>query len=212
MEGIMFDLTVRQRIAALVLLVFLAIGGLLIFLSENKGFTREYVDDVTTNKIYAYICGAVAKPGLFCLKPGTRKFEALKQAGGALPEADLNRINLAEFVEDGEQIYLPKQGEIVETVSKKRVSTKTAKQTSVKATKTNAPPPVAKTKPQWPIDVNSAVQAQLEAVPGIGKFLAVKILEYRNKNGNFQSYDDLDKVYGIGPSKLEKLRSYLCVK
>jgi competence protein ComEA len=218
-EIVMYDLTVRQRIAALVLLVFLAIGGLLLFLSDNKGLAHEYVDDVTVNKIYVDICGAVAKPGLVRLKPGTRKFEALEQAGGALPEADLNRINLAEFVEDGEQIYLPKKGEIVEAPSKKRTTTSTVKQSRVKnitenkkASQKTITPAVAKVNQQWPIDLNSANQVQLEAVPGIGEFLAAKILEYRNKNGNFQSYEDLDKVYGIGPSKLEKLRPYLCVK
>jgi competence protein ComEA len=224
----MFGLTIRQRIAALVLLVFLALGGLLIFISGNRGFSHEYVDDVSVNKIYVDVCGAVAKPGLILIKPGTRKFEVLKLAGGALPEADLNRINLAEFVEDGEQIYLPKKGEIIEVPAKKRTSIRTVKQSKIRNSTENKKTPkkemskdnikakdkpvVTKSDPQWPIDVNNADQAQLEAVPGIGQFLASKILEYRNKNGNFQSYEELDKVYGIGPGKLAKLRPYLCVK
>jgi competence protein ComEA len=215
----MFDLTVRQRIAALVLLIFMAVGGMLLFLSGNKGLVHEYVDDVTVNKIYVDIRGAVAKPGLVSLKPGTRKFEALKLAGGALPEGDLNRINLAEFVEDGEQIYLPKKGEVIEVPTKKRTRKRTDKQSSVtntpdnkRNTKSKTIAAISKAKLQWPIDLNSANQDQLEAIPGIGKFLATKILEYRNQNGSFQNYEDLDKVYGIGSNKLEKLRPYLCVK
>ena len=227
----MFALTVRQRIAALVLLAFLALGGLLIFLSDNRSRTREYVDDATNSEIYADVRGAVAKPGLIRLKPGSRKYEALQLVGGALPEADLNRINQAEFVEDGEQIYLPKKGEIIEVPSRKRSSTNALKQSlkqprvkKGKAKQSGTPPKTnmkvqpnsvltkTSTAPQLPIDVNSADQTQLEAVPGIGQFLAAKIIEYRNKNGSFQSYEDLDKVYGIGPVKLTKLRPYLCVQ
>ena len=64
----------------------------------------------------------------------------------------------------------------------------------------------------WPIDLNTATQAQLEAVPGIGPALATRILTYRTQNGNFNTYEELNKVPGIGPSKLEKFRTYLCLK
>jgi DNA uptake protein and related DNA-binding proteins len=219
----MFALTVKQRIAALVLLVILAMGGLLLFLSENKHLTYEYSDDTHNNQVYVDVCGAVARPGVLRVKPGTRKFEVLKMAGGSLPEADLNRINLAEYVEDGEQVYLPKKGEILEPVVKKRSKKKTVKQSPMKAAPNNAPQNEAsatvkmaqtgkKGEAEWPIDLNSANQAQLETVPGIGEFMAFKIIEFRNKNGNFQSVEDLDRVYGVGPKKLAKLRSYLCVK
>ncbi|HEX3048289.1 MAG TPA: helix-hairpin-helix domain-containing protein [Bacillota bacterium] len=210
----MFGLTVRQRIAALILLVFLAIGGMLMFVVGNKGITQKYEDDATINSIYVDIRGAVAKPGLLCLKPGTRKFEALKKAGGALPEADLEQINLAEFVEDGERIYLPKKGEVIDTPVKRhwKTTSKTAKSKVIRNENNKGIPVSQKIQTQWPIDVNSVNQAQLENVPGIGPFLAAKIIEYRNKNGNFKNLEDLQGVYGIGPKKLEKLRPYLYVK
>ncbi len=210
----MFSLTVRQRIAALVLLVFLAVGGLLLYISGNRGITQRYEDDAAINSIYVDFCGAVVKPGVLCLKPGTRKFEALKKAGGALPEADLEQINLAEFVEDGERIYLPKKGEVLETPVKRhsKAKLKTPKPQAIRNEKNQARLLSLTMQIQWPIDVNSANQAQLDSVPGIGPFLAAKIIEYRNKNGNFKNYEDLGAVSGIGAKTLAKLRPYLCVK
>jgi competence protein ComEA len=210
----MFNLTVRQRIAALILLVFLTIGGMLMFISGNKGITQKYEDNATINSIYVDMSGAVAKPGVLRLKPGTRKFEALKKAGGALPEADLEQINLAEFVEDGERIYLPKKGEKIDIPVKRRPKAQiTSQKLKVIRNENNKGRPITlKSSTQRPIDVNLVNQAQLESVPGIGPFLAAKIIEYRNKNGNFKNYEDLQGVYGIGPKKLEKLRPYLYVK
>lgn len=208
----MFGLTVRQRLATLILLIFLATGGLLMFISGNKGLTQKYEDDVSVNSIYVDIRGAVAKPGLLCLKPGLRKFEAVEKAGGVLPEADLEPVNLAEFVEDGERIYIPKKGERLEVVDKRRSKTKlkTAQSRSIRNQKPQGMSLPSSMK--WPIDVNGASPAQLESVPGIGPFLAAKIVEYRNKNGNFKNYEDLDKVNGIGMKTLDKLRPYLVVK
>lgn len=207
----MFELTVRQKVAALVLLVFLIIGGMIVFINGKKD-VQEYTDDVRVNKLFVYVCGAVAKPGVINIKPGTRKFEVLAKVGGALPEADLNRINLAEFVEDGEQIYLPKKGEVIEIISKKRSSSKTIKETRTSKEKQAVVLKQSKPKLQWPLELNSATKEQLDSVPGIGPFLATQIVEYRNKNGNFQSFEELVKVNGIGPSRLEKLRAYLAVK
>lgn len=205
----MFQLTVRQKVAALVLMVFLAVGGVILFIGETGGRVVEYRDDIDNNRIYVQIGGAVARPGVISLKAGTRKFEALTQVGGALPEADLNRVNLAEYVEDGEFIYLPRKGEVIETPSKKR---STAKKSGFEAKSKVTAGKTVKNKQQWPLDVNAATMEQLETVPGIGAFLASKIKEYRDKNGRFQSFEDLTKVYGIGPVRLEKLRPYLTVK
>lgn len=205
----MFQLTVRQKVAALVLMVFLAVGGAILFIGETGGRVVEYRDDIDNNRIYVQIGGAVARPGVISLKAGTRKFEALTKVGGALPEADLNRVNLAEYVEDGEFIYLPRKGEVIETPSKKR---STAKKSGFEAKSKVTAGKTVKNKQQWPLDVNAATMEQLETVPGIGAFLASKIKEYRDKNGRFQSFEDLTKVYGIGPVRLEKLRPYLTVK
>lgn len=208
----MYELTVRQKFAAVVLLVLLALGGILLYLQQEKHQAKIYYLDQSTKKlemIYVYLCGAVKRPGVMKLPVGLRKFQILERAGGALPEADLNQINLAEIALDGEQIYLPKQGEQLTQYLKKQKQTKTAKTTRSKAqTIKKTPPP----RINWPLDLNTATQAQLEAVPGIGPALATQILTYRAQNGNFNTYEELNKVPGIGSSKLEKFRPYLSLK
>ena len=62
-----------------------------------------------------------------------------------------------------------------------------------------------------PIDINTADGATLESVPGIGKSLSQRILSFREKNGPFQSVDDLLKVQGVGEKSIQKLRPYLTV-
>jgi competence protein ComEA len=138
------------------------------------------------------------------VKPGTRKFEALSLAGGALPDADLSRVNLAEYALDGEQIYFPRKGE---TLKPLKISKNIGNQKS-----SSPKPAVLKSKVNWPLDVNNATVTELDTVPGIGPSLAEKIVQYRAKHGRFQKYEDLIKVYGIGNAKLEKFRPFLGVK
>lgn len=202
----MFEFTERQRLAALVLLFFSLLGGSLLFFNrDNQGYIEEYRVNANDELIWVHVCGAVAKPGVISVKPGTRKHEALQKAGGALPEGDLNQINLAEYVLDGEQVYLPKKGEIPPKTTRKKASTTTRGSSYGKQEKT-------KNILQSPYDLNSATQKELESVPGIGPSLAGRILQYRAKQGRFNSYEDLQKVYGIGAAKLEQFRAYLFVK
>ncbi len=202
----MFEFTVRQRLAALILLFFLLLGGLLLFFNrENQGYTEEYRAGDEDELIIVHVCGAIANPGIIKVKPGTRKYQVLEIAGGALPECDLNQVNLAEYVLDGEQVYLPKKGE---------VPLKTVRKKTVPATKGLSAGNQEKTKriENLHYDLNSATQKELENVPGIGPALASRIIQYRTKNGKFTCYEDLHKVTGIGATKLEQLRKYLFVK
>ncbi len=200
----MFELTVRQRIAALILLVFLGVGGFLIFINRNGHYSKVYSEPASLSKIYVHVCGAVEKPGIIQVKPETRKYELLSLAGGALPDADLSRVNLAEYALDGEQIYVPKKGETRKPL-KKTSSIRSQKSQPSKSM-------VVKPKVVWPLDINIATVVELESVPGIGPGLAGKIIQYRNKHGRFQVYEDLIKVNGIGDSKLDKFRRFLGVK
>lgn len=195
----MFGFTLRQRLAALVLLILLGVGGLLMFIDSSRPKGVEFPVKATLKPVYAHICGAVMKPGVIRLKAGTRVFEALQKAGGSLPNADLSQVNLAQLVEDGEQIYLPVKGETPRpgtVTSRKKTRTKNM------------------TKPKFtgPIDLNRATQIQLEGVPGIGPALAERIISYRKDHGLFRTYEELDNVTGIGKSTLEKFRAFLFVK
>lgn len=203
----MFYLTVPQRIAALVLTMLLLIGGALLFIDGGQSRAVSYPVPAEDEPIYVHVCGAVRNPGIIKVKAPIRKFELLKLAGGALPEADLNRVNLAEYAEDGEQVYVPKQGEVLPAAQRAK---RTASRKTGNGSKARGP---ARTpKPQGPFDLNRATAAELEAVPGIGPVLAAKIIAYRTQHGPFAAYDDLGNVAGIGPVKLEKFRTALYVQ
>lgn len=130
--------------------------------------------------IAVHVKGAVAEPGLYWLEPDSRVDDAVRAAGGALAEADLDNINLAAIVSDGSQLYVPFVGESGEAVS-------------------------------GPLNINTATQAQLEALDGIGETKAQAIVEYRSSHGDFGSVDQLTRVDGIGDATLEKIREQICV-
>ena len=213
----MLLLTFRQKIVAVILLVMLTLGGILFYVTDPLRKAKEYREELPGSQLYVHVCGAVAKPGVVPVPVGSRVFEAVAKAGGSLADADLEQINLAAFVEDGEQLYLPRKGEVIaptrmdyKTGAKSGPGKRFAKTGKVKGSGGTALKP--KIKVTWPLDVNQATREQLELVPGIGPVMAEKILAYRNAHGNFSVYEDLTKVYGIGASKLEKFRPYLCVK
>ncbi|WP_101848641.1 ComEA family DNA-binding protein [Zhihengliuella sp. ISTPL4] len=129
---------------------------------------------------YVHVLGAVARPGLYVLHAEARVVDALAAAGGATDAADLAGVNLARPVEDGEQIVVPVAGTVADPV---------------------IPPPDDGT-----VDLNSADQAALEELPGIGPALAQRIIAWREENGRFQAVDDLLAVPGIGERVLEGLR------
>lgn len=144
---------------------------------------------------YVHVCGEVKKPGVYRLAPHSRRFQALETAGGATDNADTSAINLASSITDGEQIYIPKKGQAAPGTYHRRSS-------GGKST----------TKVQFPIDVNRATEAELEAVPGIGPSMAAAIISYRKENGLLTSVEQLTDLPGVGEKKLERLRAYLCVR
>lgn len=148
----------------------------------------------TTVTVHA--AGALAHPGVYVLPAEARVADVMEAAGGALPEADVDQLNLALRVADGERVYLPRKGEAA------------------------VPPPAAPssggggggprggtatTRGQL-LDLNTATAGQLEALPGIGPSLAQAIVEHRTRHGRFRSVDDLLEVPGIGPAKLGAVR------
>ena len=132
----------------------------------------------------AHAAGAVGRPGVYRLPPGARVTDLLDAAGGPGPDADLDQLNLAAPVADGERIYVPRRGE--------------------------APPPVAAgtatALPAGPVDLNTATAEQLDALPGVGPATAAAILDWRKQHGRFRTVDDLLEVRGIGEARLADLR------
>jgi competence protein ComEA len=172
---------------------------------------------------------------VYGLPAHSRVWDAVKKAGGALSDGDVNAINLAAWVEDGSRIEVPpREAEpLVEPrtaevqpnfeSSPRRASvrqsttTRTANRESTRVRKRAGSTRTRKaaaleTLAKNPLDLNRADVAQLETLPGIGPAMAGRILEYRAENGGFKSVDDLDDVKGIGEAKMEKLRPLVMVR
>ena len=131
------------------------------------------------------VVGAVRRPGLYRLAEGARVADAVARAGGATARAQLDLVNLAAPIADGEQIVVPRRGA-----------------TAPAAAGAGGPTGVA----SGPVHLNTATLEQLDALPGIGPVTAQKILDYRQEHGAFGSVDELDAIPGIGPARLEQLR------
>lgn len=152
------------------------------------------------------VAGLVHKPGLVTLPAGARIADAVTAAGGALAGADLVGLNMARKVADGEQILVGITAP---------VGAPAAMRSSAGATST--PPEKGPSGdgngagPKGPVDLNTATEEQLDALPGIGPVMAKAIVAWRAANGRFTSVDQLGEVDGIGPGRLEKLRELVKV-
>jgi competence protein ComEA len=135
-----------------------------------------------------HVAGAVRSPGVYRLRDGERIQDAVRRAGGPRAGADLNAINLAAKVADGQQVVVPRRG-----------AAGAAPGGGTGAGEPGGPP-------QAPVSLNTATAAQLDTLDGVGPATASKILEYRRQHGGFRSIDDLGEIPGIGPKRLAALR------
>lgn len=156
-------------------------------------------------RIVVHVVGAVASPGVVVLADGARVADAIAAAGGAASDADTEQLNLARVLGDGEQVRVPHVGEQL-AAPDPAPSPPGASGGGAAAGASGGRPPAA-----GPININTAGASELEALPGIGPALAARIVEYRDGHGPFASVDDLTDVPGIGPAKLEALRSQATV-
>ena len=172
--------------------------------SSNDKFNSNDFNIITnsTNNIIVYICGAVKNNKVVTLKENSRICDAIDAAGGLISDADLTTINLAYILEDGEKIYIPKKGENIENISSLYLNNKGSSSSSYSSSnlKNNK------------ININKATQTELETIPGIGPSTALKILDYREKNGKFSSLEDIKNISGIGEAKYNKIKNYISVK
>lgn len=149
-----------------------------ILLENGKNETGEDGECGGQEPVYVHVCGAVNQPGLKVLPAGSRAYDALELAGGFSQEADLSAVNLAAFVEDGQQLYFPTKEEAVS-----REETSDGK-----------------------IDLNSADEALLCTLPGIGSSRARAILQYRKEKGRFNEVEELLEIPGIKDNVFNQIR------
>ncbi len=145
--------------------------------------------------------GAVAHPGVYVVPSKSRVADVVTAAGGTLPDADLDQINLAGKVADADRVFVPRKGQSVPPV---------AGGGSGAGGDAGGPGGAPGSKGN-PVDLNTATAEQLDALPGVGPSTAQAIIAYRSAHGRFKSVNELLEVRGIGPAKFDALRTLVRV-
>jgi competence protein ComEA len=183
----------RTTIIAFVVIVLAIAGGAALLISTRPTPVQITINPPvptgtplptgTPEPILVYVTGAVAKPeSSVSLPAGSRVSDALEAAGGVTEDADLERVNPAGVLHDGDQVHVP-----------------------VKLPEVTAEP-VLPTPSGGPIVyINTATMEELQTLPGVGEATAQNIIDYREANGAFTSLEDLDQVSGIGEAMLARL-------
>lgn len=189
-------LTHRQQIGLVILLIFF-LGSLSFYYYLSLPKPLELVKPVkrkvfkesfgTNQKIAVHVGGEVNNPGVYYLPKGKRVIDAIKAAGGAKRGANLDALNLARKLRDGEKIILPPK-------SFPSLSSFTDSRNDKL------------------LNLNTATLEELESLPGIGETLAKRIIEYREKNGGFQEVEELRNIEGIGKKKFSKIKDLVTVE
>jgi competence protein ComEA len=147
-------------------------------------------------RVTVHVAGAVAKPGVYDLAGGARVIDAVEAAGGGAPDADLNRLNLAAKVADGQRVLVQRVGEAAPAGSAPAGGSGSGS---------------ASADPSGLVNLNSATQAELEALPGIGPSLAGAIVTERERRGGFRSVNELRDVRGIGEKRFADLKDKVTI-
>lgn len=149
--------------------------------------------DSSSTSICVYVSGCVVNPGVYCLNEHDRVADAITAAGGPLDSAELDVVNLARKIVDGEQIHVPSTEDVSSGVTSSVSGTSSVPGVSSK------------------VNINTADVGELVSLDGIGESTANKIIEDRNVNGPFASIEDIKRVSGIGDKKFEAIKDHICV-
>jgi competence protein ComEA len=199
----------RNRVAAFLILLNIATVGALVFWFRRPQPSPVSVQLPTAAAaktalagtkpaaamVRVYVCGEVAYTDVYSLAQGAIIKDALMAAGGPTGQADLTPINMAQEVQDGDQICVPAVNR--ESSSQPPVALSAA---------TPAKEPARK------ININKASYEEIQTLPGIGPTYARAIVEYRKAHGPFQTIEDLEKVKGIGPATVERVRNLITLR
>lgn len=144
------------------------------------------IQEVVPQVIFVQVAGAVKKPGVYSLSTGSRVYAAIEAAGGLLDSADDSDINQASLLEDGQKLYIYSIEERKEIEQQEKSS-----------------------EDDGLININTATEAELTTLPGIGQTKANQIVAYRKANGDFASIEDIKNVSGIGDGIFNQINSLI---
>ncbi|HFI0107365.1 TPA: helix-hairpin-helix domain-containing protein [Streptococcus suis] len=167
---------------------------------EQTSRSSELVEETSTeaseesSQLVVDVKGAVAKPGLYTLEASARVNDAVKAAGGLTSQADPKSINLAQKLSDEAVVYVASKDENISVVASTTASSAMSQEGN-----------------ESKVNLNTATEADLQTISGIGAKRASDIIAYREANGGFKSVDDLNNVSGIGDKTMESIRPYVTV-
>ncbi len=159
-------------------------------------------------RVVVFVAGEVARPGVYALPAGSRADAAIRAAGGVRAGADPVAVNLAQRLEDGEELAVPARGAAIGALERSAGGERRAAGGRHRRLHGAGGRRRLRKAPDEPVDLNSADAAALETLPGIGPALAERIVEFRDANGPFASLDDLLDVAGTSPRLIEELQPY----
>ncbi|MDG4510559.1 helix-hairpin-helix domain-containing protein [Streptococcus suis] len=169
--------------------------------TEQTSSSSDLVEETSTeaseepSQLVVDVKGAVAKPGLYTLEADARVNDAVEAAGGLTSQADPKSINLAQKLSDEAVVYVANKDENISIVAS-----------------TTASSAISPEGNESKVSLNTATEADLQTISGIGAKRAADIIAYREANGGFKSVDDLNNVSGIGDKTMESIRPYVTVE
>lgn len=177
---------------------FLLAGAVFIVTRLPAGTPVALDPPPTGAPLEVHVVGAVLRPGVYLFADGSRVQDAITAAGGLTTDANLQGVNLAAKLQDGEQLNIPGAagaGANPSTPPAFRV----------------LPGAVTPTPQTELININTATLDELETLPGVGPTLAQRIIDYRTQHGPFQSIEDIMNVPGIGPVIFDQIQALITV-
>lgn len=201
------DLDIKSKIVVGVIIALMLLTVVMYVVKSNdnnmeeiEAKNEEILEEVKEkNQIIVHVTGQVKNSGVVSLEEGARVVDAIYSAGGETVDADLNKLNLAYILNDGDKIYVPKkedtQTEYITSGAGENVSSSNAQSSDSKI-----------------ININTATVDELSTLSGIGKAIAERIVAYRMQNGKFENIEDIKNVTGIGDSKFNNIKDFITVK
>ena len=183
----------KNYIILVVLLIIIVVGSI-IYYNQNNSYDEityenlEKTEEIKSNdEIVVHIVGEVKNPGVIKISEKSRILDVVELAGGLTENADVDKINLAAIVSDGQKIKVPnindKDNNYEEEITENNIL----------------------------ININTATQTELETLVGIGPKVALNIIKYRKEKGGFKNIEEIKNVEGIGEAKFDKIKSNICI-